>query len=202
MIMKLIRGKDNIMNFISNNTEYILNIEEETNEIYRVKLMKHLNKHFNMSHIGCSILSNARKIMNEIYNMSEDNDIKIYYTDTDSIFLKNDDVNKLENIYKNKTGKNLIGRELGQFKHELPEAGRGVFVQKKKYCVAFPNNAPRIRCAGLSSNTIINFCENNNINVVDLYKSAAGNVKINIPQGVKYQCAGIGIIKTEFNFNF
>ena len=53
--------------------------------------------------------------MNEVTSLANDNDIDIYYTDTDSMHILDRDVEKLEELYKNKYNRNLIGSSLGQF---------------------------------------------------------------------------------------
>ena len=42
--------------------------------------------------------------MNKIFSCADDCGVKIYYQDTDSIHLNYEDVDKIENIYKEKMG--------------------------------------------------------------------------------------------------
>jgi hypothetical protein len=201
--IKIVKGVENIEAFTSRNFDYILSCDiYENGTLARFKLIKQLNKHFNLSHIGSSILSGARKIMNNIYNTAENNNLPIYYTDTDSVFMNVNDIKQLETIYKNETGNDLIGSNLGQFKYELPEVATCIFAAKKKYC-AVSNNNVRIRCAGISSDTLIKYCDENNLSVLDLYRSTNGINKINIKHANKeYYSNGYSVIKKEFNFNF
>ena len=53
--------------------------------------------------------------MNEVMCLAEDNGIIIYYQDTDSIHIKKSDVPLLAKLYKEKYGRNLIGKNMGQF---------------------------------------------------------------------------------------
>ena len=88
-----------------------------------VKVIKPINKHFNMAHIGTEILSFSKHIMNRVIATAEDNNLNLYYQDTDSIHIETDDLNKLVEIYNkkynpesdiiNKNG--LIGEYMGQF---------------------------------------------------------------------------------------
>ena len=50
--------------------------------------------------------------MNNMLRCADDCDIKIYYQDTDSVHLNYDDVDKLENIYRERYGSELVGEEL------------------------------------------------------------------------------------------
>jgi hypothetical protein len=69
----------------------------------------------NRGHVGCLILSYSKRIMNEVMNSANDNNIIIYYQDTDSIHMKDKNVCKLSQLYKEKYNRELIGKNLGQF---------------------------------------------------------------------------------------
>ena len=51
--------------------------------------------------------------MNKVFSCADDCGVNIYYQDTYSIHLNYEDVHKLENIYKDKYGSELVGEELG-----------------------------------------------------------------------------------------
>jgi hypothetical protein len=63
---------------------------------------------------------------------AEDNGIDIFYTDTDSMHLLDEDVPKLEAAYLEKYGKVVTGKQLGQFHVDFDLAGC-----KDVYSVAF-----------------------------------------------------------------
>ena len=75
--------------------------------------------HYNMCHIGNEILSMSKRIMNEIICLAEDNDIKIYYQDTDSLHILMKDIEKLETLYLEKYNKILRGEEMGNFQNDF-----------------------------------------------------------------------------------
>lgn len=79
-----------------------------------VKEYKPINRHYNSAHIGVEVLSMSKRIMNEVMYLAEDNDIFMYYTDTDSIQLDYDDVSKLEVLFKKKYNRELTGKKMGQ----------------------------------------------------------------------------------------
>ena len=47
--------------------------------------------------------------------MAKDNNLKIFYQDTNSMHIIYDQVEPLAKLFKEKEGRNLIGEELGQF---------------------------------------------------------------------------------------
>ena len=71
--------------------------------------------HFNYVHCGVGILSMSTKIMNQVFDVSNDCGVKVYYQDTDSIHVYSDDVDKNVKIYKQKYKQYLVGDGLGNF---------------------------------------------------------------------------------------
>ena len=51
------------------------------------------------TYIGAFILSMSKRIMNEVMCLAEDNDLSIYYQDTDSMHIELDDIEKLGKIF-------------------------------------------------------------------------------------------------------
>jgi hypothetical protein len=83
--------------------------------LIKVKVTKPIIDHYNYCHIGSEILSMSKRIMNEVMTLAEDESIKLYYQDTDSIHIKDSDVNQLADNYYKKYNKVLIGKNMGQF---------------------------------------------------------------------------------------
>lgn len=107
---------------------------------YKLEVIKPINEHFNRCHIGSHILSMSKRIMNEVICLAEDNNINIYYQDTDSMHIVNKEVNKLSKIFKKKYNKELLGKNLGQFhcdfdmkNHNNIVSTRSIFLGKKIY---------------------------------------------------------------------
>jgi hypothetical protein len=84
----------------------------------------------NFAHIGCLILSYSKRIMNEVMNTANDNNINIYYQDTDSMHLDNVDIPKLEQLYKLKYNREIRGEAMQQFHSDfsLKGSAKGVDV--------------------------------------------------------------------------
>ena len=51
------------------------------------------------TYIGVMILSISKRIMNEVICTAEDNNIEIYYQDTDSMHIGLDDIKRLSELY-------------------------------------------------------------------------------------------------------
>lgn len=82
---------------------------------YIIKKRKQINDHTNACHIGSEILAMSKRIMNEVMCLAEDNDIKIYYQDTDSMHIQDSKIEKLNDLFREKYGRELTGKQMGQF---------------------------------------------------------------------------------------
>jgi hypothetical protein len=107
---------------------------------YLCKVIKPIHNHFSSPHIGSEVLSTSKRIMNKVICFAEDIGLNIYYQDTDSIHIKDKDICILANVYKSYYGKDLIGKNMGQFhsdfdfeSDEMPVAVNSIFLSKKSY---------------------------------------------------------------------
>ena len=84
----------------------------------------------------------SKRIMNEVMCTAEDNNIPIYYQDTDSMHIENDLIPLLANKFKERFGRELIGKNLGQFHSDFEPIVKGgdnpvsiesYFICKKAY---------------------------------------------------------------------
>jgi len=126
--------------YIVKNHNYISDIIDLNNG-YMFKVKKPIGSHFSAPHIGTSILSMSKRIMNRVMCLSEDEKIDIYYQDTDSVHMDRDKVLKLSESYFEKYDKKLIGKEMGQFHSDFDfksdeevYAVESIFLGKKSYC--------------------------------------------------------------------
>ena len=85
------------------------------NNEWRLELYKQIDTHYNRQHVACEILSVSKNIMNEVTCLAEDIDAMIHYTDTDSMHMQYDAVERLGAAFSEKYGRELIGKKLGQF---------------------------------------------------------------------------------------
>jgi hypothetical protein len=106
----------------------------------RCDMVKPLNEHYNRAHIGTCILSMSKRIMNEVMCLAEDEKLDIFYQDTDSMHIKDQDISTLSSKFKEVYGRQLIGKNFGQFHSDFDiknaknvYSRRAIFLGKKAY---------------------------------------------------------------------
>ena len=111
-------------------------------DIYRIEKRSTIDEEFTPIVIGVLILSMSKRIMNELFSCADEEGIMIYYQDTDSIHLKEKDLNKLVERYEVKYDRKLIGMNMGQFHTDFENikpnstnvvSKRSIFLGKKAY---------------------------------------------------------------------
>lgn len=222
--IKYVRRRD-LKNFIQNNFEFIksmtsLDEKNDDNDRFRVKLTKHTYVHTNLAHIAGVYLSNSKVIMNDLLNVFTLEGKEALYTDTDSIHMYEEDIPTIAKKYKELYGRDLIGKNLGQFHDDFePYAPKydkeGVKIEKnnrrgyaqhslgfiglgkKVYIDALANNYDdtinyHVRFKGANEANILEYCKNNKITIVEFYEKLfrGERVKLNL-------CAG----KTRFDYD-
>jgi hypothetical protein len=108
-----------------------------------VKIVKTIEKEFTLPQFGASVLSWSKFLMNRVICLAEQNGLKIFYQDTDSIHIFDKDVQTLQRLFKQKYNAKLVGDKLTQFHSDfdrleldsLPKAERGK--AKQPYSVRF-----------------------------------------------------------------
>ena len=93
---------------------------------YIIKKVKDKSKHFNHAYIAASVLAKSKHIMHKVMFLAEDNDIDIYYTDTDSIHMDGSKYDYLRELYFDKFNRELNGSDLQQFHNDF-EVNNGVY---------------------------------------------------------------------------
>lgn len=132
--------KTNLNDYVYNNFNTIRSYRKINKDQYEIESICADNS-YNRGHIGCAILSTSKRIMNEVFDVANDNGYIIYYTDTDSLHIKYDDVPKLEAKYKERYGRELNGKQLEQFHVDFDLDGaageiyatHSIFLGKKSY---------------------------------------------------------------------
>lgn len=182
--------------FINRNYERIININyiSESN-IKRVEIVKNIYDHRNICHIGSQILSMSKRVMNEVICLCEDNNYEIYYQDTDSMHMYEDDIKKIEEKFYEKYNRHLIGQNMGQFHSDFEIDGvknaysnELIILGKKSYIDKLQgydenNNLIlnyHIRMKGIPNTTIDYEVLNQKFkNPINLYQSLFNGNKIN-----------------------
>lgn len=127
-------------NYIYNNFNTIKTWRKMNNNNYEIEEIC-ADDTYNRGHIGSAVLSMSKRIMNEVFDVANDNNYPIYYTDTDSLHCNLEDVSKLEQKYKEKYNKQLNGKNLEQFHTDFDlndsvgeiYANKSIFLGKKSY---------------------------------------------------------------------
>ena len=179
--------KNNWNDYLNKNYNFIKEFTK-TKDMIIVKKIKPISTHFNNVYAGVEILSMSKRIMNEVMYCAEDNCLSITYTDTDSIHIKYDEVSVLEQKFKEKYGRELTGKNLGQFHIDFDLDGAGdneeiksiksVFLGKKCYMDLLQSKdengnviyGEHLRMKGIPEASIKYTCEKLNVTPFELYK--------------------------------
>ena len=137
---------------------------------------------FNLPQFDASVLSWNKHLMNRVICLAEQNDIRIFYQDTDSIHLFESDVKLIAKLYKDKYGKGLIGESLTQFHNDFDGFNGSVGMIHSRKLIALGkkcyldilvdeqgNEGYHIRLKGIPKQVILNKCRSLNISVEELY---------------------------------
>jgi hypothetical protein len=164
----------------------------------RIDSLTAQSTHHNKVHLGIVILDETKRIMSEVMTTAQDENIPIYYQDTDSMMLHDDDIPRLEEVFMNKYGRKLVGKDLGQFSSDLKAedhsdfgksgnkikniyATEGVFVGKKAYILKVEcededgklwDAGFHSRCKGVNTQSIEHLLsqdEHKNKDILDIY---------------------------------
>ena len=102
-------------NYIQTHFNHIKSFENMSNGEFRFDLHKQIDTHYNRQHCAMEVLSMSKTIMNECMVLAEDMSIDIAYQDTDSMHVPRKDSKRLEEAYKEKYGRDLLGQGEGSY---------------------------------------------------------------------------------------
>ena len=180
--------------FIVRNYNYIQSIEGNEKRSY-VRLIKPINNHFNLPQFGVAVLSWSKHLMNRVMCTAEQNGLKIYYQDTDSLHIDDDSIKVLAKVFEQKYNKVLIGSKLTQFHSDFDPIAKDeqiknaiaennnfkyeiwseklIALGKKSYLDVLKDNLGNsgfhIRLKGIPNQCILNYCKNNDLSIEELY---------------------------------
>ena len=192
---KFIIGEDNldqqlIRNYNNHKQTKEYNFGDETNDYttYKMDIIKPINEHFNYSPCGVEILSMSKRIMNEVMCLADENNIPIYYQDTDSLHIDEKNIEPLSKLYKNKYDRDLIGKMTGQFHSDFDS---GICDEKSIHSKLFiglgkkvymdllsddkGNIDYHIRMKGVSGKSVKYHSKKDNIKIEELYEKLYNN---------------------------
>ena len=137
---KLFDNEDRFNTWLSRHYNWVVQYTKFGKKV-KVKVVKTLDEHSNIAQVGTMILSMSKRIMNEVMCLAEDNALEMYYQDTDSIHILDKDIKILASLYKEKYGRELIGKSFNQFHSDFEIKGakniyarKSIFLAKKFYC--------------------------------------------------------------------
>ena len=194
-----------------------------------VKSVKPIIEHFSRPHIGTEILSMSKRIMNEVMCLAEDNNIKIYYQDTDSMHIKANGLEKLKKLFFEKYNRVLDGDMLGQFNSDFEmkedvsnnvHANKTIILGKKCYIdriVGYDKDNKELiqyhcRMKGVPNASIKYYCKENNINLIKCYEKLyngetiefdllAGGKKVKFKQNKNFTICSLEKFFKKIKFN-
>jgi hypothetical protein len=105
------------------------------------KVIKPISKSWTLPQFGVMVLSWSKHLMNRVMCLAEQNGIKIFYQDTDSMHLFDKDVPRLGELFERRYHQKLIGDDLTQFHSDFslqgsagkPYSTRFIGLGKKSY---------------------------------------------------------------------
>lgn len=178
---------------------------EKYGNVNVMKVSKSIVQSKNSVHQGVMILSMAKRIMNEVMCLAEDEKLDMYYTDTDSIHIKESHVDILANKFEEKYNRKLIGGNLGQFHCDFDNDAVSthlIALGKKSYIDLLENPdgtiSHHIRMKGVPKESIL--AKGDPMKTYqDLYE---GKEKIFdlMAEKPKFDSSGFGVVKTLKSF--
>jgi len=208
-----------IEDFVRKNYNLIKYEEEVPHQ--KLKCMKYYmykNKfdHKNYCHLGTYVLSMSKRIMNQVNEIAHENNVEIYYVDTDSMHIKENQIELLSSKFKEKHSKELIGKDMGQFHCDFNsnviksdiKAIETIILGPKAYYDLLEGkdengnlvNDNHIRLKGVDHNTIKETSKIKNKSIRDLYIDLYNGETIEfdlVLGGVKMQYVSGGIINRK-----
>lgn len=152
-------------------------------KVWYIKKIKSICEQNNNVSCGVEVLSMSKRIMNEVMCLAEDENLNIYYQDTDSMHIDSDNVSVLSEKYSEKYNRQLIGKQMGQFHTDFDSdilkgtiyAKESIFLGKKCYLDVLTDESGEIdyhiRMKGISSTSIKFHSQRDyNYDVLSLYK--------------------------------
>lgn len=114
--MMYCKGETELINFIIQSPETVdYYTQIAGSEYLEVCVREDTASHVSLPHLGAEILSMSKRIMNEVMCTAHDLGIEIFYQDTDSMHIRNKDVDVLYKAYEQKYDRKLEGKDMGNF---------------------------------------------------------------------------------------
>jgi hypothetical protein len=189
---KIIYSKAGFNTFIKRHYNNLIEVNEVNHEngsfsMGIIKKHKNTGSFNSYPHVGANILAISKRIMNEVMDLAEDENLPIYYQDTDSMHIDKSSIPKLSSAFYQKYNRELIGTKLGQFHSDFdfPDVAKAyhavesIFLGKKCYidnvlCSDSEGNDTyryHIRMKGIPNSAILAKCKEKDITPMELYRN-------------------------------
>ena len=164
--------------YLIKNSANVICYTQVNKNLSAIKVGQQIDTFYTNTLLGVQILSMSKRIMNEVMCTAEDIGIKIYYQDTDSMHIQKFKIDDLAKEYKKRFGRELIGKNLGQFHNDFDEVENGyayksIFVGKKMYVDMLKNEENKqgihYRMKGVNLDCVKLYGEENNLSLFDIY---------------------------------
>lgn len=164
--------------YLIKNSAKVISYIQVNKNLSAIKVGQQIDTFYTNTLLGVQILSMSKRIMNEVMCTAEDIGIKIYYQDTDSMHIQKNKIDDLAKEFKNRYGRELIGKNLGQFHNDFDEVENGyayksIFVGKKMYVDMLKNDKGEYgihyRMKGVNLDCVKLYSEENNLSIFDIY---------------------------------
>lgn len=150
--------KEEMETYLYNQFNYVKRISKFKNcNKFVIENYTIFDKDANYNHVGTQVLAMSKRIMNRVVCLAEDNNIPIFYQDTDSLNYRYKYFNTLDKLFYDKYNRKMHGDDLCQFSEDFnsdklkkiknkyvknnPSANikilgkRAYYIGKKFYCV-------------------------------------------------------------------
>ena len=178
----------------SQNAERIRMIEMIDDDHYFVNMYPSTDDLFIPIIVGCLILDMSKRIMNEVFDCCHQLNIPVFYQDTDSIHIPKDSVQALSDRFREVHGRELIGKQMGQFHSDFPPINRkdswaikSIFCGKKCYYDKLTNEdgdvVEHFRLKGVPQDVIVDEAQQRyggHIDALYEYLYQGGEIKFNL----------------------
>ena len=164
--------------YLIKNSAKVISYIQVNKNLSAIKVGQQIDTFYTNTLLGVQILSMSKRIMNEVMCTAEDIGIKIYYQDTDSMHIQKNKIDDLAEEYKKRFGRELIGKNLGQFHNDFDEVENGyayksIFVGKKMYVDMLKNEENKegihYRMKGVNLDCVKLYSEEFNLSIFDIY---------------------------------
>lgn len=184
--------------FVEKNFKFIKEMTKVSQDKYLVTMTKSKLSHFACPHLGGLVLSMSKRIMNEVICLAEDNDLPVYYQDTDSMHIQDDHVDILRTKFSEKYGREIIGKNMGQFHGdfdipggsnvksvEFIAVGKKVYADRLEYTdrEEMIKEGYHIRVKGIPSKALKDYSAKHHDSIMhtyDIFKNTSRTIKFDL----------------------